>query len=142
MSVSPPPMLQQPEKTRRRRHLIENFPSTGTKSRICATRELTVDLFSGRRTGNHWGHVSPLDGGIGENDHADSETDTATPNRQHFNSLFSSNVAHCFRKQRPHLLVGDVVLMVFKRARTSGASQHATQKGSPSETRDPCQWCT
>ena len=28
---------------------------------------------------NNWGHVSPLDGGIGDNDHADGETDTAIP---------------------------------------------------------------
>ena len=28
---------------------------------------------------NHWGHVLLVDGGIGDNDHADSETDTAIP---------------------------------------------------------------
>ena len=28
---------------------------------------------------NHWGHVPPLGGGIGDNDHATSETDTAIP---------------------------------------------------------------
>ena len=28
---------------------------------------------------HHWGHVSPLDGGLGDHDHADSETDTGIP---------------------------------------------------------------
>ena len=28
---------------------------------------------------HHWGHVTPLDGGTGEDDHEDSKTDTATP---------------------------------------------------------------
>ena len=28
---------------------------------------------------HHWGHVSPLDSGPGDHDHADSETDTAKP---------------------------------------------------------------
>ena len=28
---------------------------------------------------HHWGHVSPLDGGLGNHDHADFETDTAVP---------------------------------------------------------------
>ena len=28
---------------------------------------------------HHWDHVLPLDGGIGDHDHADSETDTAIP---------------------------------------------------------------
>ena len=28
---------------------------------------------------HHWGHVAPLDGGIGDNNHANSETDTAVP---------------------------------------------------------------
>ena len=38
-------------------------------------------LFAGviDRALNHWGHVPPLDGGMGDNDHADSETDTAIP---------------------------------------------------------------
>ena len=28
---------------------------------------------------HHWGHVLPLDGGLGDHDHVDSETDTAMP---------------------------------------------------------------
>ena len=28
---------------------------------------------------HHWSHVLPLDSGIGDHDHADSETDTAVP---------------------------------------------------------------
>ena len=28
---------------------------------------------------HHWSHVLPLDGGLGDYDHADSETDTAIP---------------------------------------------------------------
>ena len=38
-------------------------------------------LFAGIVDGalHHWGHVPPLDGGPGDHDHADSETDTAIP---------------------------------------------------------------
>ena len=38
-------------------------------------------LFAGIIDGalHHWDHVLPLDGGIGDDDHADSETDTAVP---------------------------------------------------------------
>ena len=38
-------------------------------------------LFGGIIDGalHHWGHVLPLDGGIGYNNHADSETETAVP---------------------------------------------------------------
>ena len=38
-------------------------------------------LFAGIIDGalHHWGHVLPLDDGPGDQDHADSETDTAIP---------------------------------------------------------------
>ena len=38
-------------------------------------------LFAGiiDKAQHHWGHVTALDGGPGERDHADSETDTAIP---------------------------------------------------------------
>ena len=36
----------------------------------------SADPFS---TLHHWGHVPPLDGGIGDHDHVDSEADTAIP---------------------------------------------------------------
>ena len=39
---------------------------------------------------HHWGHVSPLDGGIGERDHADSETPSPV-NRQHLCSHQASS---------------------------------------------------
>ena len=38
---------------------------------------------------HHWGHISPLDGGPGDHDHADSETDTAIPDDDDIVSLAS-----------------------------------------------------
>ena len=43
-----------------------------------ARAEWVPNGISGRAL-HHWGHVPPLDGGPGDHDHADSETDTAMP---------------------------------------------------------------
>ena len=50
--VSPLPMQQRLEETRRRRHSIANPPATDTKSHACVTKAFNIDLLSGRRMGD------------------------------------------------------------------------------------------
>ena len=47
------PMQQQLEETQHRRRLIANCPTSGIESQTCATRAFTIDLLSGRLTGDH-----------------------------------------------------------------------------------------
>ena len=43
---------------------------------------------------HHWGHVLPLDGGLGDHDHADPETVTAIPDDDNIASLASCLRSH------------------------------------------------
>ena len=66
MFVSPLPLQQQPEETRRKRHLIANFHTSETKSQIRVTKAFTTALWTadgrphpaGTRTLQHAAHIA------------------------------------------------------------------------------------
>ena len=55
--------------------------------RSCRTHRHAQSIID--RAVHHWGHVPPLDGGPGDDDHDDSETDTAIPDDDDIASLAS-----------------------------------------------------
>ena len=57
--------------------LTASSHDTGSSAEPFSTSRVLAGIID--RALNHWGHVPPLNGGTGGNDHADSETDTAIP---------------------------------------------------------------